>query len=429
MAKLTYIKQASQLLCMDGGRGPRKGREMSRLGVIADGSVIIEDGVIVFCGSDTLAELFMGSISKEALEKVEVIDARGMVAAPGLIDPHTHAVYAGSRENELEMRLHGAKYLDILKQGGGILSTARQTRAAAEEALVTEAKSRLDRFLLHGVTTVEVKSGYGLTVEDELKQLRAIRSLDRNHHVDVISTFMGAHAFPPEYAGRPDDYVRLVIEEMLPAVASLGLAEFCDVFCEQGVFDISQTARIQEAAAALGLKLKLHADEIAEGFGGAELAAALRSVSADHLLKVSHTGIEALARSGTVAVLLPGTALFLMETPAPARALIEAGVPVALATDCNPGTSPTCSLPFVMNAACLTMRMTPAEVLTACTINAAYAVGRASSIGSLEAGKKGDVVLFKADNYKQLQYYYGMNLVDTVIKNGEVVVKGGMLVG
>ncbi|MBY9078019.1 imidazolonepropionase [Paenibacillus sp. HN-1] len=429
MAKLTYIKQASQLLCMDGGRGPRKGRELSRLGVIADGSVIIENGVIVFCGSDTLAELFMSSFSKEALEKVEVIDARGMVAAPGLIDPHTHAVYAGSRENELEMRLHGAKYLDILKQGGGILSTARQTREASADALVLEAKSRLDRFLLHGVTTVEVKSGYGLTVQDELKQLQVIRSLDRIHPVDVIPTFMGAHAIPAEYAGRPDDYVRLVIEEMLPAVAEGGLAEFCDVFCEQGVFSISQTARILEAAAALGLKLKLHADEIAGGFGGAELAASLRAVSADHLLKVSQTGIDALSHSGTVAVLLPGTAFFLMEPPAPARALIEAGVPVALATDCNPGTSPTCSLPFVMNTACLTMGMTPAEVLTACTINAAYAVGRASSVGSLEAGKKGDVVLFQADNFKQLQYYYGMNLVDTVIKNGEVVVRGGILVG
>ncbi|AIQ13043.1 imidazolonepropionase [Paenibacillus durus] len=424
MGKLTYVKSASQLICMDGGLGPRTGRGMSMLGITANGSVVIEDGIIVFSGSDTLAEHYLSTRQDD----VEIIDARGKVVTPGLIDPHTHIVFAGSRENELELRLQGAKYIDILKRGGGILNTARSTREASEEELVRQSKVRLDRFLLHGVTTIEAKSGYGLTVTDELKQLRAARALNDSHPIDVVSTFMGAHAVPEEYNNNPEGYVDLVINEMLPAVAEQELAEFCDVFCEQGVFSIAESRRILEAAGRLGFKLKIHADEIAENFGGAELAARLGAVSAEHLLKASEEGIQALAKSDTIAVLLPGTALFLMEQAAAARKMIAAGVAVALSTDCNPGSSPTVSMPFIMNAACLTMKMTPAEVLTASTINAAYAIGREKVMGSIEIGKQGDLVLFDADNYRQLQYYYGMNLVHTVIKKGQVVVKGGVLV-
>ncbi|QWU13874.1 imidazolonepropionase [Paenibacillus sophorae] len=424
MGELTYVKSASQLICMDGGLGPRTGRGMSMLGITANGSVVIEDGIIVFSGSDALAEHYLSTRQDE----IEIIDARGKVVTPGLIDPHTHAVFAGSRENELELRLQGAKYIDILKQGGGILNTARSTKEASEEELVRQSKVRLDRFLLHGVTTIEAKSGYGLTVTDELKQLRAARALNCSHPIDVISTFMGAHAVPEEYNNNPEGYVDLVINEMLPAVAEHELAEFCDVFCEQGIFSIAQSRRILDAAGRLGFKLKIHADEIAENFGGAELAAELGAVSAEHLLKASEEGIQALAKSGTIAVLLPGTALFLMEQAAAARKMIAAGVAVALSTDCNPGSSPTVSMPLIMNAACLTMKMTPAEVLTASTINAAYAIGRENEIGSIEIGKQGDLVLFDADNYRQLQYYYGMNLVHTVIKKGQVVVKGGVLV-
>lgn len=424
MGKLTYVKSASQLLCIDTGHGPRTGKGMSMLGIIADGSVVIEDGIIVFAGSDALAAQFLGTRRGE----VEVIDASGKVVAPGLVDPHTHVVYAGSRENELELRLQGEKYTDILQRGGGILNTARSTREASEEELIRQALTRLDRFLLHGVTTIEAKSGYGLTVRDELKQLRAARELDRRHPIDVVPTFMGAHAVPEEYRSHPESYVNLVIEEMLPAVAERGLAEYCDVFCEQGVFDIAESGRILEAAERLGFKLKIHADEIAKNFGGAELAAKLGAVSAEHLLKTSEEGIRALAKSGTIAVLLPGTALFLMEWAADARSMIDGGVAVALSTDCNPGSSPTVSMPFIMNAACLTMRMTPAEVLVASTINAAHAIGRGNEIGSIETGKRGDLVLFDVSNYRQLQYYYGMNLVHTVIKNGRTVVKGGVLV-
>ncbi|WP_025689529.1 imidazolonepropionase [Paenibacillus zanthoxyli] len=424
MGKLTYVKSASQLISMDGGLGPRTGRGMSMLGITANGSVVIEDGIIVFSGSDTLAEHYLSTCQDE----VEIIDARGKVVTPGLIDPHTHAVFTGSRENELELRLQGAKYIDILKQGGGILHTARSTREASEEELVRQSKVRLDHFLLHGVTTIEAKSGYGLTLTDELKQLRAARALNASHPIDVVSTFMGAHAVPEEFNDNPEDYVDLVINEMLPAVAEQELAEFCDVFCEQGVFSTAESRRILEAAGRHGFKLKIHADEIAENFGGAELAAELGAVSAEHLLKASEEGIQALARSGTIAVLLPGTAMFLMEQPAAARKMIEAGVAVALSTDCNPGSSPTSSMPFIMNAACLTMKMTPAEVLTASTINAACAIGREKVMGSIEIGKQGDLVLFDAENYRQLQYYYGMNLVHTVIKKGQVVVKGGVLV-
>jgi imidazolonepropionase len=355
-----------------------------------------------------------------------VIDAGGRLVMPGMVDPHTHLVFAGSREYELEMRLNGATYLEILRAGGGILATTRKTRAATEEELAWETKKRLNRFLLHGVTTVEAKSGYGLTVEDELKMLRVAKRLNEEHPVDIVSTFMGAHAVPPEYKENPDAYVDLVIEEMIPRVARENLAEFCDVFCEEGVFTVEQSERILEAGKRHGLRPKLHADEI-EPMGGAELAARVGAVSADHLLKVSDEGIRRMAEAGVVAVLLPGTAFFLMAEYARARHMIDQGVPVALATDRNPGSSPTESLPLIMNLACLQMKMTPAEVISAATINAAHAVSRARQVGSLEPGKQADILILDAPNYPYLQYHFGVNLVDTVIKKGKVVVEGGRL--
>ncbi|MED4067039.1 imidazolonepropionase [Priestia megaterium] len=423
MSSITYIKRASQLITVRGGtKEPKRAQDMSDIGIIEHGSVVVENGLITFVGSDVEAERYVHTLNGH----ITTIDASGKIVTPGLIDAHTHIVFGGSREKELEMRLNGAKYIDILKAGGGILQTTTSTREATEDQLIQETSKRLNRFLQYGVTTVEAKSGYGLTLEDELKQLRAAKKLHEKHPVDLVSTFMGAHAVPGEYKENPDEFVRLVIEEMIPRVAEENLAEFCDVFCEEGVFTIQQSEQILEAGKVYGLKPKIHADEIVQ-FGGAELAAKVGAVSADHLLQASDEGIKQMAKNGVIAVLLPGTAFFLMEKPANARKMIEAGVPVALSTDRNPGSSPTESLPFIMNLACLTMKMTPAEVLTACTINAAHAIGRADEVGSIEVGKKGDLVLFDAPNYQTLQYNYAVNLVDTVVKKGQVIVEGGVL--
>lgn len=419
---LTYIKCAAQVITMKGESQPRRAEEMSDLGIIENGSVLVKNGRIVFVGPDVKAQEYLEHIH----EPINIIDAEGKIITPGLIDPHTHLVFGGSREKELEMRLNGAKYIDILKAGGGILQTTVSTRQATEEELIKQSTKRLNKFLQYGVTTVEAKSGYGLNLKDEIKQLKVAKKLNEQHPVDVVSTFMGAHAVPVEYKGNEDEFVQLVIEEMIPVVAKKELAEFCDVFCEEGVFTVEQSERILQAAKAYGLKPKIHADEIVS-FGGAELAAKVGAVSADHLLKASDQGIKQMAESGVIAVLLPGTAFFLMEEPARARKMIEAGVPVALSTDRNPGSSPTESLPFIMNLACLTMKMTPAEVLTACTINAAHAICKGDEIGSIEAGKKADLVLFDAPNYQTLQYNYAVNLVDTVLKDGKVVVEGGVL--
>jgi imidazolonepropionase len=311
-----------------------------------------------------------------------------------------------------------------LNAGGGIHSTTRATQTADEDDLFTQSMQRLERFLVHGVTTVEAKSGYGLTLEHELKQLRVTKRLHEQHPIDLVSTFMGAHAVPAAYKEDPDEFVRIVIEEMIPAVAESGLAEFNDVFCEEGVFTPEQSERILKAGKKYGLIPKIHADEIVP-YKGAELAAKVGAISADHLLRASEEGMKQMAEKGVVAVLLPGTAFFLMAESANARQMIELGVPIALSTDRNPGSSPTESLPLIMNLGCLHMKMTPAEVLVATTINAAHAINRGKEIGSLEPGKKADLVMWDAPNYIYLQYNFGVNLVDTVIKHGEVVVKGG----
>ncbi len=417
--KPLLIQNAAQLVTLkESSSAPLRGKAMEALQIIENGSVWVEEGIIQFVDTDTQVREQVGS----RLETAEVVDATGRLVTPGLVDPHTHLVFAGSRENEFEMRLQGATYMDIMEAGGGIHATTSATREADEEQLYQESQRRLDSFLRHGVTTLEAKSGYGLSLEHELKQLEVAQKLNQDHPVDVVSTFMGAHAVPSAYKDRPDDFVELVIQEMIPEVARRKLAEFNDVFCERGVFTPDQSRRILEAGKEYGLAPKIHADEI-EPYGGAELAAQVGAVSADHLLKASDAGIQAMAEAGVVAVLLPGTAFFLMAEMAEGRKMVDAGVPVALSTDCNPGSSPTISLPLIMNLGCLQMGMTPGEVLAATTINAAHAIRRGHEVGSLEPGKKADLVVFDVPNYMGLQYHYGSNHTQTVIKDGKVVYK------
>lgn len=414
------LKNAGQLITEAGSsESPKRGAQLAELGIVTGGAVAAREGRITAVGS-TAAVMEQVELTADAL----LIDAGGRVVLPGLIDPHTHVVFAGSREEEFEMKIKGAAYLDILAKGGGILSTVRATRTASEAGLVGIGLKYLAEMLRQGTTTAEVKSGYGLTLDHELKQLRAIQTLQQVQPLELVPTFLGAHAVPEEYRGNSEGFVELIIEEMLPAVAASGLAEFCDIFCEEGVFSVAQSRRILEAAQALGFKLKLHADEIVP-LGGAELAADLGAFSADHLVAVTPLGIEKLAASETVAVLLPATTFCLMEAGyAPAREMIAAGVAVALAGDFNPGSSPVNSLPVVMGIACRQLKMTPAEAISAVTINAAHAIGRAAEVGSIEVGKKADLVIFDAVDYRSITYRFGTNLVQKVIKSGRLVSGG-----
>ncbi|MFE4141285.1 imidazolonepropionase [Peribacillus sp. YIM B13472] len=418
MTKPIWIKHAAQLATLTSGRkGPRSKEAMSELGLIEDGSIWMESGLIQAIGTTKeLEELYA-----DRMHEAEVFDATGHLVTPGLVDPHTHVVYGGSREREFEMRLEGATYMDIMNAGGGIHATTRMTREASEEELMEQTMRRLDSFLAHGVTTVEGKSGYGMNLETELKQLRVMKKLQEEHPIDLVPTFMGAHAVPKDYKGREDEFVDHLINDMLPIVSEEKLAEFNDVFCEKGVFTPEQSERILKAGKKYGLIPKIHADEI-EPYGGAELAAKIGAISAEHLLKASDEGITAMAKSGTIACLLPATALYLREEAAPGRRMVDEGVAVAISTDCNPGSSPTTSMPLVMNLACISMRLTPAEALTAATYNAACAINRQERVGSLEVGKQADVVLWNVENYQELQYLFGVNHVKSVWKNGVQVV-------
>ncbi|MGE6260749.1 imidazolonepropionase [Heyndrickxia sporothermodurans] len=422
-SKPIFIQHANQLITVSGGsERPLTKEKMNALQIIEDGSIWLENGIVKAVGETKELNRQFASRMNEAI----ILDAKGKIVLPGLIDPHTHIVYAGSRENEFNMRLNGATYMEIMNNGGGIHATTTKTRAASHNELLEESKKRLNSFLKHGVTTIEAKSGYGLDWETEKKQLEVAKQLNEEHVIDVVRTFMGAHAVPANYKENPDEFVRIVIDEMLPEVAKYNLAEFNDVFCERGVFTPEQSMRILVAGKNYGLIPKIHADEI-EPYEGAELAAEVGAISADHLLRASDQGIKKMADKGVIGVLLPGTAFFLMADSARGRKMIDEGVPVALSTDCNPGSSPTTSLPFIMNLACMKMGMTPAEAIVACTINAAHAINRGKEIGSLEVGKKADVVMMDVPNYMQLQYHYGMNHTDTVIKNGKIVIEGGQL--
>ena len=418
MVKAIWIKHAAQLATLAyEKKGPRITEAMSELAIIEGGSLWLEDGVIQAVGTTNELEAMYAERSIEA----ETIDATGHLVTPGLVDPHTHVAYGGSREREFEMRLEGATYMEIMNAGGGIHATTRMTREATVDELIEQTAKRLDSFLTHGVTTIEGKSGYGLDLETELKQLRVMKRLQEVHAIDIVPTFMGAHAVPTKYKGREDDYVDLIINEMLPVIAKENLAKFNDVFCEVGVFTPEQSERILVAGKLHGLTPKIHADEI-EPYQGAELAAKVGAISAEHLLKASDEGIRAMAEQGVIACLLPATALYLRESAAKGRAMIDAGVPVAISTDCNPGSSPTTSMPLVMNLACISMRLTPAESLCAATYNAACAIQMENKVGSLEVGKQADVVLWNVKNYQELQYLFGVNHVKSVWKQGVKVV-------
>lgn len=407
------IENAAQLVTCRGFRA-KKGSEMSDLAVIENGAVLVENGIIAAVG--TTRDV------RDRLNKATdtVIDASGKAVLPGFIDPHTHLVFAGHRPDEFAWRLQGERYLDILARGGGILGTVRATRKASKKALTASAAGRLNRLLVHGVTTVEGKSGYGLDLETEVKQLQVSAALNKRHPINIVSTFMGAHAVPDEYRGRTDAYVDYLVNGILPRVAELKLAEFCDVFCEEGVFSVSQSRRILEAAKALGLKPKLHADEITP-LGGAELAAEVGAVSADHLLHASEEGIRRMADTGVVAVLLPATAFCLQAPYARARFMIDSGCPVALATDLNPGSAFTESIPLLFALATLQMGMSIEETVSALTINAAAALDRADRIGSIDVGKRGDLIILEYPSYRFLSYHTAENSIETVIKEGIVV--------
>ena len=408
------IVNANELVTLAGGNEkPRVGKQMRELGIIRDGCLAVRDGRIVAVGRT-------GEVTK-VVRADTVLSASGKTVLPGFVDAHTHLVFAGFREDEFQMRVEGASYLEVLGAGGGILKTVRETRKASVDRLVDVGIKALDGMLEHGTTTVEAKSGYGLTTRDELKILEVNRRLNQLHGVDVVSTFLGAHAVPPEFKGNVQGYVSLVIDEMIPRVAEKELAEFCDVFCERGVFGLEQTRRILTVGKSRGLRAKVHADEMGQ-LGGAELAADVGAVSAEHLLFASAEGVKAMGEKGVIAVLLPAAAFSLMIGRfADARLMIDYGVPVALGTDFNPNCLVE-NMQLVIAFACYLMRLTPAEAITAATINSAWAVGRAKDVGSLEVGKKADVVVLDVPNHKFLGYHFGVNLVEKVVKNGRVVV-------
>ena len=398
------------LLATPEGKCAHCGEEQGRIKFLKDAWVLMEDGVIASVGSGAVP----------AADGAEIVDAGGNLVPPGLVDAHTHLIFGGWRQNELGLKLHGASYLDIQNAGGGIQSTTNATRRATEQELADKAEKALNEMLRFGSTTVEAKSGYGLATEHELKALQVIKDLDGRHPIDLVATFMGAHLVPAEYKANREEYVRLVCEEMIPRVKEQGIAKFCDVFCEADTFTVEESRQVLEAGLKYGLRPKIHADEI-EAIGGSQLAGEIGAISAEHLIVCPPEGIESMAKGGVIACLLPATSFNLGAVFAPARAMVSAGVPVAMATDFNPGSCPCLNMQFVINLGCLKYRLTPEEVLTAVTLNGAAAIDMADTVGSVEAGKLGDLVIWDAPDLDYICYRVGSNLARTVIKRGRIV--------
>lgn len=388
-------------------KGSKQGKNLK----LYNAAIAVEDGIIKAVTED--GRLPEGSFDEE-------IDAEGKLATPGFVDGHTHLVFGGYRQNEIPMKLAGAGYLDILKAGGGILDTVRKTREASFEELYDKSSGFLDEMLHMGITTCEAKSGYGLDLENELKMLEVIKALGEKHPMDVVPTFMGAHAIPPEYEGRGDEYIDMLCNEVIPEVRKRGLAEFCDVFCEDSVFNAAQSRKYMEKAREYGFELKIHADEI-EDIGGSALAGEMEAVSAEHLIAAGEAGMDSMATGGTTAMLLPATSFYLGKTYAPARTMIDKGIPVAIASDFNPGSCPSLNLQLAVNLGYLRYKMTPEEILTAVTINPACAINRGDTVGTIEEGKQADIVIWNAPDFEMLCYRFGSNLADKIIKKGELI--------
>lgn len=407
------IKNASEIVTCSGFKA-KVGKEMNELGIIKNGSVVIEDGIIKAINeTDKILKEFDE-------EEFEIVDASNKTILPGFVDSHTHLVFGGYRAEEYNWRLSGMEYMEIMKRGGGIINSVKGTKEASKDELVKLGRKRLDSIMSFGVTTVEGKSGYGLDYETEIKQLEVMQQLDKDHPLDIVKTFLGAHAVPKEYKGREDEFIDFIIEKVLPEVKKRNLAEFCDIFCEKNVFSVEQSRRLLLKAKEMGMKLKIHADEIVQ-LGGAELAVELRAISADHLLQASDKGVKDLADKGVVATLLPGTAFSLKEEYARARYMIDNGCAVALATDFNPGSCFTESIPLIIALATLHMNMTTEETITALTINGAAALDRADEIGSIDIGKKGDIVIHEFPSYKFIPYHIGVSTVEKVVKDGIMI--------
>lgn len=403
------INNIKQLVTVSAnGRGIKAGCEMSDIGVVENSSVLIVDGKI---------SKIAPSSKIKVDDEIFVLDAEGGIALPGFVDSHTHLIFSGSRENEFAMRAEGKTYQDIASSGGGILSTVRATREASKRELFRLGEKRLNDMLKLGTTTVEIKSGYGLSPDSEIKILEIINELKRDHFSTIVPTFLGAHAIPFEFKENPDEYVELICNYMLPHISEKKMAIFCDIFCENGYFNLKQSERILSKAKEVGLNIKLHADQLST-FGATELGVSLGAISVDHLELINENGINALSKSKTIATILPGSSFFLNHKYAPARTILDLNIPVALATDFNPGTSMCYSMPMMMTIACTQMKMKVEEAITASTLNGAAALGLSNEVGSIEVGKNGDIIIFDVPDYKYIPYHFSNNFVKHVIKNG-----------
>ncbi len=409
------VKNANLFTVSDNYKRAKIGPEARDLSFVPNGAIVVEDELIKDIGptSEILAKY-------ENEEVKEVVDAEGRAVLPGFVDPHTHAVFVGTREKEFKMRLEGRTYLEILEAGGGILSTTKKVREATLSELKDALKMRADIFYKWGTTTFEAKSGYGLIFDAEIKQLEAIKEVNKEGYAEIVPTFLGAHAIPVEYREKKEEYIDTIINEMIPYIAENNLARFIDVFCEVGVYTPKETLRILRAGISYGLMAKIHADEI-KAIGCTELASKINMVSCDHLLKITPSGMEALKNHGTIAVLLPGTAFSLREERAPARKIVDYGIPVAISTDCNPGSSYTESMPLIITLSVLEMGLLPEEAITAATLNAAYAIGLGDKIGSLDVGKQADFIILNEESYLFIPYHYGVNPVFATYKKGKRV--------